>query len=119
MSVEYRFPYMTAMLKEARRGHQIKVGVTGHCNTLSIWVLELELGCMLKFTFLLLFCSVSTLCIQIFCQCVVYVCVLLGSEESTAVTAGHELPCGCWNLNSGPLEKQKPQPLKFTFLVVG
>jgi hypothetical protein len=41
----------------------------------------------------------------------VHACCLLTSEECigsprTEVTGGHELPCGFWELNSGPPENQ-------------
>ena len=56
-----------------------------------------------------------------------YMSVLLLSsstpEEGTDLTDGCEPPCGCWDLNSGPLEEQlvllttepslQPQPVSF------
>ena len=31
---------------------------------------------------------------------------LLSSDTPDLITDGCELPCGCWELNSGPLEEQ-------------
>ena len=36
-----------------------------------------------------------------------FVCILAGQKRAPdAITDGCEPPCGCWELNSGPLEEQ-------------
>ena len=44
--------------------------------------------------------------IYLFIICKYTVAVFRHTRESDLVTDGCELPCGCWDLNSGPLEEQ-------------
>ena len=86
--------------KEARRGHQI-------LWCLSKWAAMSQ--CCDHFEtdtrFILILCSL------VFC---LYVCLHEGVRSLRAgVIDGCELPCGCWELDLGPLEEQCPQPWSY------
>jgi hypothetical protein len=44
--------------------------------------------------------------IYLFIICKYTVAVFRHTRESDLITDGCEPPCGCWDLNSGPLEEQ-------------
>jgi hypothetical protein len=123
--------YTVAVFRRTRRGHQISLRVVvSHHVVAGIWTSDLRKSSRVLlptepshqtppfFFFKDLF---TYLCIT--CR---YTVAVIQKRASDLITDGFEPPCGCWDLNSGPLEEQSVpltaepslQPLKNIFILL-